>query len=176
MNNLDIEIKTRAAIRDTKFTLLTDEDARQAYELSSEQRRIKDLLIEALENDTGLVSYRRIAPILDRSLRAWSIYTNNKKTISRMLEIKSNSQYRSPSVLADVDVSAFDCDYLEWLDGVIDSLHPESKAVIRYEVFYKDDSRRADKWARDWSMSPRTYYNKLKDLREFLIASLIGRV
>lgn len=135
----------------------------------------RHLIVEALEADVGLVSHRKMVAILDRSLDAWRRWSSSKSFIYKLLRIKSNSKYRAPSAAGKVDPNDFDEDYLIWFDGLIFSLNPELKSVVRYEVFHRNNRNRADEWAEEWGKSQRTYYNRLRDAREMLITAMINR-
>ena len=72
------------------------------------ERIEKHLIIEALEDDANIFSYRKMAALLDRSLIAWRNRNGKRSFIRRMLDIRSNSRYRAPSNMDNVNVSDFD--------------------------------------------------------------------
>lgn len=139
----------------------------------------RELVVAALESDEGLVNRRKMLKQLDRLLEAWRIYSNRKKEIAKMLKPKSSlgqiarTANATNNVFND-DISGFDQAYLQWFDELIQSLEPEQKSLLGYEIFSKERNR-ADLWARYWGVTSRTYYNLLSETRDQLVLAVVGR-
>lgn len=132
----------------------------------------RQTLIDALESDSGLVMYRRASDQLDRLLVAWRHEYDARKFIRRMFRIKNSFKYKAPSDHDRAESREFCIEYIEWFNGLVESLPDESKDIVKREAQSPKDRHRADKWAAKWGKSQRTYYNRLRDVREFLVAAI----
>ena len=140
----------------------------------------RQVMIDVLEAEPGLVRSRQLLQTLDDVLDAWRHYSNRHVFIKRMFRLVSMiGIVAGPSGTVSFhdgpQKPIYDVAYLDWFDGLIMSLRPEQKSLINYEVFHKKDRRRAEKWARKWGYSQRTYYNRLSETRGQMIMAMVNK-
>lgn len=144
----------------------------------------KSLLLDALESDARLRSYREVSDRLNRVLVAWLRDSNPIKEIARLVGVKTSLQgkYKASDLFADINPGEFDSGYLDWFDGLLISLKPWQNEMMKYEAIHHATKERgygmrnrADRWAKKYNFSVRTYYSMLRDTREQIVIAMINK-
>lgn len=139
----------------------------------------RQIIIDALEGDPALVSCRAMADTLDLLLDEWGYRNNRTRFVKLMFHVGSSISSvckPAPKTFDDQPVKQFTDEFLDWFDGIIESLQPHQKDMIRKQVYHSDDRDRATKWAKEWGLLPNDYYVCAKETRDQLIAVLSSKL
>ena len=108
---------------------------------------------------------------LHNLFKAWTAWSANKRLIRAMLRVGKPFTAPTPKQ----SYGRYTETHLLWFDGLIQELPPCDISLIRYEAFHKGDKHKTDRWAKQWKVTPRTYGNHLKKIREYLIKQIIAK-
>lgn len=149
------------------------------------ERVERTLLIDALQSDARLTSYREVSERLNRVLVAWLRDSNPIKEIARLVGVKTSLQgrYKASDLFADINPGEFDAGFLDWFDELLISLKPWQNEMMKYEaIHYATKERghgmrnRADIWANKYSdFTVKDYHPILRDTREQIVIAILNK-
>ena len=135
-----------------------------------ERQMLIDGLAENIKRADYIAKQKDVKAALDNLLQAWKMWSDSKKLIRAMLKVRSPLSQPKPKRTGRYTES-----HLIWFDGVIQGLDSCDKSLLNYEIFHSKDRRKSDKWAKQWKVCGRTYYNHLSRIRQDLTEQIVAK-